>query len=233
MNRRMKGSGSITERRGKWQISVYDGIDKMTGKKIHRYATCADKEEAEHLLSKMLVARGHGSVSEQFAGSSVEKRNIERENDVNNNRRLMTFSRLERLLELNKKREKLLSEYAVAYPILNINTVTKDNGKKDDVDRLGEFYIVQIIPDIYPQRIKMGFSGNIIGRLATYLTVSPTADVLGVWPCMRSMEGNAIAYLTKEGCKQLGEEVFDFNIVKDITFAADLFFYYGTWREYT
>lgn len=81
-----------------------------------------------------------------------------------------------------------------------------DNGE-------GFFYIIQLVPELEPERVKLGFTCNLENRLSTHRTVAPTAKLLEKWPCHRNWELAAIASLTRENCKSLSNEVF---IVQDV-----------------
>ncbi len=74
---------------------------------------------------------------------------------------------------------------------------------------VGHFYIIQVSPDLGPNRVKLGFSSGLDARLATYRTASPTAEIAASWPCRPAWENAAIASITRMECEQIGPEVFD------------------------
>lgn len=88
----------------------------------------------------------------------------------------------------------------------------------------GSFYSVLLHPEVYPRRVKLGFSASLPARLAYHLAASPTAVLLGSWPCRRAWEAAAIASATRTGCVALGEEVFDVDSIGSLTERADAFF---------
>ena len=74
--------------------------------------------------------------------------------------------------------------------------------------RPGRFYIIQLVPDIKPERVKLGYSDNIEKRLKTHRTTAPTAKLLKSYPCKRTWEPVVIGLVT-HGCQDVGGEVFD------------------------
>ena len=79
-----------------------------------------------------------------------------------------------------------------------------DNGK-------GQFYIVQLIPEIAPDRIKLGYANDASARLVAHQTAAPTAKLLKVWPCKRSWESVIIESITRVGCTLIANEVYVCN----------------------
>ncbi len=52
----------------------------------------------------------------------------------------------------------------------------------DKRDIAGWFYVIQLIPDLKPERLKFGFSRNIDNRVNGYRVSSPTAVILKLYP---------------------------------------------------
>ncbi|MDM8006048.1 MAG: hypothetical protein QUV05_07875 [Phycisphaerae bacterium] len=77
------------------------------------------------------------------------------------------------------------------------------------VSDVGAFYVIQLVPDLDPKRIKLGFAENLEQRLSQHRTAAPTARVLRAWPCKRSWELTAIDALTRTGCRLILNEVFE------------------------
>ena len=100
---------------------------------------------------------------------------------------------------------------------LKIKAVAGDNGD-------GWFYIIQLVPDLKPQRIKLGFTGNVDSRLSAHRTAAPTAKVLEAWPCRKVWEVAAIDSTTREGCAPLSGEVFDCDSLDNLIGRAQGFF---------
>lgn len=73
----------------------------------------------------------------------------------------------------------------------------------------GVFYAIQLVPDLDPGRVKLGFAESLEQRLAQHRTAAPTARVLKAWPCKRSWELTVIDALTTINCKLILNEVFE------------------------
>ena len=88
----------------------------------------------------------------------------------------------------------------------------------------GFFYIIQLIPELRPKRIKLGFADDVNVRLSQHRTSAPTAVVLKSWPCKRSWEGTVIDALASVGGKLILNEVYEFEDVQALLkYAAQLF----------
>ena len=100
---------------------------------------------------------------------------------------------------------------------LKIRAVAGDNGD-------GWFYIIQLVPDLKPQRIKLGFTSNVGSRLSAHRTAAPTAKVIETWSCRKVWEVAAIDSVTREGCASLSGEVFDCDSLDSLIDRAQGFF---------
>ncbi len=72
----------------------------------------------------------------------------------------------------------------------------------------GAFYVIQIIPEFEPNRVKLGFASNAESRLQAHKTSAPTAKLVKTWDCKRSWEDVAMISATRTGCKLITNEVF-------------------------
>ncbi len=88
----------------------------------------------------------------------------------------------------------------------------------------GFFYVIQVIPDVAPHRIKLGFASNVANRLQAHRTSAPTAEIVKCWSCTRSWEQAAIASATQTGCQLVGGEVFDCTDIEALVARCDAFF---------
>ena len=88
----------------------------------------------------------------------------------------------------------------------------------------GWFYVVQIIPDLDANRVKLGFTNGLEGRLQAYRTASPSAMALKSWPCKQSWERAAMDSVTRIDCKQIGPELFKCDDLKELIRRGDRFF---------
>lgn len=79
-------------------------------------------------------------------------------------------------------------------------------------DRYGYFYVIQLVPEALPNRVKIGFADNVDKRLAEHRTAAPTAKLLKAWPCKRSWDYAAMDSVAREGCKLVLNEVFEGDV---------------------
>ncbi len=86
---------------------------------------------------------------------------------------------------------------------------TEDTAK---FDRFGYFYLIQLIPEALPKRIKIGFADNVERRLNEHRTAAPTAKLLKAWPCKRSWDYAAMDSITRAGCRLVLNEVFEGDV---------------------
>jgi hypothetical protein len=85
-----------------------------------------------------------------------------------------------------------------------------ESGAADESpQRAGFFYVIQLVPEALPNRLKIGYTDNLEKRLAEHQTAAPTARVVASWPCKRSWDYAAMDSLTREGCTWVLNEVFE------------------------
>jgi hypothetical protein len=92
------------------------------------------------------------------------------------------------------------------------------------VSDVGVFYVIQLVPDLDPKRLKLGFAENLEQRLSQHRTAAPTARVLHAWPCKRPWELTAIDALTREGCRLILSEVYECDEPLTLITRGDAFF---------
>jgi hypothetical protein len=92
------------------------------------------------------------------------------------------------------------------------------------VSNVGVFYIIQLVPDLDPNRLKFGFAESLEQRLSEHRTAAPTARVLRAWPCKRSWELTAMDALTGVGCRLILNEVFECDDLEEVVARGDAFF---------
>lgn len=80
-------------------------------------------------------------------------------------------------------------------------------------------YLVQLMPDMAPLRLKVGYSTNVAGRVKAYRTGCPTAHAIAVMPGHRGHEDRLIAAFAGH-FRHVGGETFDVDSVSE---AVDLF----------
>ena len=88
----------------------------------------------------------------------------------------------------------------------------------------GEFYIIQLVPELDPRRLKLGFAENVNVRLAQHRTAAPTAKVLKSWPCKRAWEKTVMDALTIRWCRLIQSEVFECDSYENLLRVADELF---------
>jgi len=95
----------------------------------------------------------------------------------------------------------------------------------------GSFYIIQLAPDVSPQRLKMGWAFDPSRRISLHRIAAPSARLLGTWPCERERERPAIRILTRSGCTSVAasKEVFDCEDVGAVVAQAEQFFVDPDW----
>ena len=79
----------------------------------------------------------------------------------------------------------------------------------DSFQAFGVFYVIQLVPEALPNRLKIGYSDNLGKRLVEHQTAAPTARVIASWPCKRSWDYAAMDSITREGCVWVQNEVFE------------------------
>lgn len=88
----------------------------------------------------------------------------------------------------------------------------------------GFFYVIQLVPEIAPQRIKLGFATNVSDRLQQHRTAAPTAALLKCWPCRGVWERTAMDCMTREGCRLIANEVFECDQLDSLVCRGDKLF---------
>lgn len=88
----------------------------------------------------------------------------------------------------------------------------------------GYFYVVQVIPEFDPNRVKLGFTNDIMGRLDAHRTAAPTAQLSKHWNCHRTWEVAAAASITREDCHLIANEVYECGSLDTLLIRADDFF---------
>lgn len=88
----------------------------------------------------------------------------------------------------------------------------------------GFFYVIRLVPELDPRRIKLGFAEDVTLRLAQHKTAAPTAVLVNCWPCKRSWEGTAIDCLAGSECRLILNEVFECEDVEALVARGNQFF---------
>jgi len=113
----------------------------------------------------------------------------------------------DKLLLTRDDAEKLIANYQARR-----GPVVQEAEDAAKYDRYGYFYIIQLVPEALPNRVKIGFADIVDKRLAEHRTAAPTATLLKSWPCKRSWDFAAMDSITRTGCKLVLNEVFEGDI---------------------
>jgi hypothetical protein len=97
----------------------------------------------------------------------------------------------------------------------------------------GHFYIIQLAPDVCPQRLKMGWALDPKRRISMHRIAAPSARLLGAWPCDREKERPTIRILSRSDCCAVAasKEVFDCENVPAMVARAERFFLEPDWTS--
>jgi hypothetical protein len=98
-----------------------------------------------------------------------------------------------------------------------------DVGNSEKYDRFGFFYLIQLVPEALPNRVKIGFADDAEKRLGEHRTAAPTAKLLRKWPCKRSWDYAAMDSITRDESKLVLNEVYEGEI-KGFIDRGDAFF---------
>jgi hypothetical protein len=110
----------------------------------------------------------------------------------------------DRLLLTRDDADKVIASYEARR-----GPVNPDDQASATLDRYGWFYVIQLVPEALPDRVKIGFADNVDKRLAEHRTAAPTARLLKAWPCKRSWDYAATDSVTRDGCKLVLNEVYE------------------------
>lgn len=80
------------------------------------------------------------------------------------------------------------------------------------VDGYGFFYLIQLVPEALPNRIKIGYTDNLVNRLKEHQTAAPTAKLIRSWRCKRAWDRAAMDSITRSGCQLIMNEVYEGDI---------------------
>lgn len=80
------------------------------------------------------------------------------------------------------------------------------------LQRFGHFYVIQLVPEALPNRVKIGFTDNLRQRLHDHQTSAPTARLIKSWPCKRSWDQAAMDAIAREDCCLVMNEVYEGDV---------------------
>ncbi len=76
----------------------------------------------------------------------------------------------------------------------------------------GFFYLIQLVPELAPNRVKIGYTDNLDTRLREHQTSAPTAKLIRSWRCKRAWDQAAMDSITRSGCHHVMNEVYEGDI---------------------
>ena len=76
----------------------------------------------------------------------------------------------------------------------------------------GFFYLIQLVPELAPNRVKIGYTDNLDTRLKEHQTSAPTAKLIKSWRCKRAWDQAAMGSITRSGCHHVLNEVYEGDI---------------------
>jgi len=98
------------------------------------------------------------------------------------------------------------------------------NSNKSVNTESGFFYVIQLVPELDPNRLKLGFAIDIHERLSQHRTAAPTSIIVKSWPCKRSGETTVMDCLVSVRCRLIMNEVFECDDVDALLKKGDKLF---------
>ena len=102
-------------------------------------------------------------------------------------------------------------------------SASEESTDETGLQRFGYFYIIQLVPEAIPNRVKIGYTDTLDTRLREHQTAAPTAKYLGHWRCKRAWDQAAMDCVTREGCRLVMNEVYE-GEVEGFLNRAEVFF---------
>lgn len=88
----------------------------------------------------------------------------------------------------------------------------------------GWLCIIQLVPDLDPGRLWIGFAVDPEAKLAVCRPLAPTAQIVKAWPCRPSWEPAAVDALAGAGCRPLGDHLFACDDLEAVVQRGETFF---------
>jgi hypothetical protein len=105
--------------------------------------------------------------------------------------------------------------------VANITTFNVKPKSKNPI-----FYVIRLCPDLDPNRIKLGWTGNgIKKRIKSFRTCCPTLKIIKTWCCeIQLLEPIAMQYITNGTADLIKGEVYQLIDCKKLITQGDEFF---------
>ena len=111
----------------------------------------------------------------------------------------------------------------ISYYETHQSRTPRDAITEQSFQKFGYFYIIQLVPEALPDRVKIGYTDNLDARLAEHRTAAPTSKLINSWLCKRSWDYAAMDSITREGCALVLNEVYEGDLTGFVE-RADAFF---------
>ncbi|HKB03627.1 MAG TPA: hypothetical protein VKD90_15495 [Gemmataceae bacterium] len=90
--------------------------------------------------------------------------------------------------------------------------------------RAGYFLAVQLVPDLDPRRLKLGFTLDLRAWSVHFRVAAPTAVVAGCWRCRENWVATVIDCVSARGCSAIADSVFNCDDVPELVARANALF---------
>jgi len=78
-----------------------------------------------------------------------------------------------------------------------------------DNNEIGTFYVIQLVPDLDPKRIQLGFTFNLEDKLSEIKMSAPTAVVAITWHCKSHWKQSIIYHVFLRKCHHILNDVYE------------------------
>jgi hypothetical protein len=102
-------------------------------------------------------------------------------------------------------------------------TTRTDRSNLYSSNNYGFFYLIQLVPEFFPNRVKIGYTDNFENRLKEHKTSAPTAKLIKSWRCKRAWDQAAVDSITRSDCELVLSEVYEGDIDKFIVRGDEFF----------
>jgi len=77
-------------------------------------------------------------------------------------------------------------------------------------------YLVQLLPDLSPNRVKIGYTADILARIRDFKTTCPDLKLVKTWQCSRqTLEPGIVSMIITSDDKSISNEVYQLKNIED------------------
>jgi predicted GIY-YIG superfamily endonuclease len=108
----------------------------------------------------------------------------------------------------------------------NTETALASNGNRENLyayNSYGFFYLILLVPEVLPKRVKIGYTDNLENRIKEHQTSAPTAKLIKSWRCKRAWDQAAMDSITRSDCELVLNEVYEGDVEKFIARGNEFF----------